>query len=309
MHLPKQIISADSHVLEQTETLWIDGLPAAYRDDAPRLFLDQNGKMAFGSDRMPARAVSQAEFWSAGSTASPEELINRPSSSGRPGGWDPAERRKDLALDGVVAEVLYPSLALALFGIRDAGFQEACMTVYNDWLAEYVSYDPKRYVGLGLVSCYDADRAVAELQRIKRAGLGGALIWTEAPDDLSYLGHHHDPIWETAQQLDMPISLHIGTGAKDAGHFEPGRSLYMRSMFTHFELLRALPELIFTGVFDRYPKLKIILCEYGLEWFPAFIKRADRAHERYASTEAVKLELRPSEYFLRNIWMTFIRDG
>src|SRR5262249_17981209 len=141
MQLPTQIISADSHVLEQTETLWIEGLPATYRDDAPRLFLDAHNKLAFGSDRMPARAVSQAEFWSAGTNASAQELINRPSSSGRPGGWDPAERLKDLAIDGVIAEVLYPSLALALFGIRDAGFQEACMRVYNDWLAEFVSFD------------------------------------------------------------------------------------------------------------------------------------------------------------------------
>ena len=62
-------------------------------------------------------------------------------------------------------------------------------------------------------------------------------------------------------------------------------------------------------MFDRFPKLKVILCEYGLDWFPAFIKRADRANDRYRATEGVKLELRPSEYFLRNIWMTFIRDA
>jgi predicted TIM-barrel fold metal-dependent hydrolase len=310
MNLPKPIISADSHVLEQTETLWVEGLPARYREHAPRLFLDSGNKLAFGSDLMPARAVSQSEFWSAGKNpASPQDLVNQPSSSGRPGGWDPSERVKDLALDGVVAEVLYPSLALALFGIKDAGFQEACMRVYNDWLAEYVRFDPKRYVGLGLISCFDAGHAVAELHRTKRAGLGGALIWAEAPDEFSFMGRHHDPLFAAAAELDMPISLHIGTGAKDSGHFEPGRSLYLRSMFTHFELLRALPELIFTGVFDRFPHLKVILCEYGLDWFPAFIKRADRAHDRYRATEDVKLAMRPSDYFLRNIWMTFIRDA
>ena len=229
MNLPKPIISADSHVLEQTDTLWVDGLPAGYRDHAPRLFLDAQNKLAFGSDYMPARAVSQSEFWSAGKDAvSPQDLVNQPSSTGRPGGWDPSERLKDLVVDGVIAEVLYPSLALALFGIKDAAFQEACMRVYNDWVAEFVSFDPKRYVGLGLVSCFEADKAVAELHRIKRAGLGGALIWAEAPDEFIFMGNHHDPVFAAAQELDMPISLHIGTGAKDSGHFEPGRSLYIR---------------------------------------------------------------------------------
>ena len=65
-----------------------------------------------------------------------------------PGGWDPAARLKDMDLDGVQAEVLYTTCAFVLFWLEDAALQEACF-LYNDWLAEFCRYDPKKFAGLG----------------------------------------------------------------------------------------------------------------------------------------------------------------
>src|SRR5690349_19728254 len=99
------LISADSHVAEEPD-FWVKNLPARYQDQAPKF---------------PQRQVGSSRF------------------EGKMGGYDPNERLKEMAQDGVSAEVLYPSLGLRLFCLEDAELQEACFRVYNDWLADYCS--------------------------------------------------------------------------------------------------------------------------------------------------------------------------
>ena len=84
-------------------------------------------------------------------------------------------------LDGVQAEVIYTTLGFRQFWLEDAAFQRACFRVYNDWLAEYCAYDPKRLIGLAMVSLYDIDEAVRELRRCAKLGLRGAMIWCSPP--------------------------------------------------------------------------------------------------------------------------------
>src|SRR6478672_247147 len=94
----------------------------------------------------------------------------------RAGGWDPNERLRDQAYDGISAEVLYPSLGYAAYGVDDPALEEACVRVYNDWLGEFCSVAPERFWGLGLISLWNIEHAVQELERCKRAGLRGAAI-------------------------------------------------------------------------------------------------------------------------------------
>ncbi len=70
--------------------------------------------------------------------------MNHGYEAARPSGWDPVERLKDQDLDGVVAEVLYSSLGIALFNMKNVELQQACLRVYNDWLAEFCAHNPKR---------------------------------------------------------------------------------------------------------------------------------------------------------------------
>lgn len=91
------LISADSHVIEDPH-FWEQRLPASFKAQAPVF---------------PEREVGGLF-------------------QAHPGGWDPHERVKEMAVDGVSGEVLYPSFALDLFGLQDAALQEACFRVYND---------------------------------------------------------------------------------------------------------------------------------------------------------------------------------
>src|SRR5438477_2658110 len=169
------LISADSHVSEDPE-FWVNNLPARYRDDAPKF---------------PPRQLGQGF-------------------QAQPGGWDPNERIKEMSTDGVSAEVLFPTLGLSLFGLDDAGLQEACFRAYNDWLIEYCSVSD-RLVGIGCISIYDADHAVKELERCHNAGMRGGMIWQAPHPDLPFHSEHYNKFWDAAQALEMPISLHILT--------------------------------------------------------------------------------------------------
>ena len=125
----------------------------------------------------------------------------------RPSGWDPVERLKDQDLDGVVAEVLYSSLGIVLLGMPDGELQQACLRVYNDWLAEFCAHDPQRLVGIGLYPL-SALPDVSEIERCAKLGLKGVLILASDTLELPYSDERFEPLWQVCAEAGLPISLH-----------------------------------------------------------------------------------------------------
>ena len=211
------MISADSHVME-APNLWAC-LSDTYKDRAPRFPERRSGE---GFER-------------------------------RPGGNNPHERVKEMQVDGVSLEVLYPTRALWLFGLEDADLQEACFRIYNDWLIDYCKVSPQRLLGVPAISVYDIDHAVKELERCTKAGLKGALVWQIPHPDLPLSSSHYDRLWAAAQDLRAPISLHTLTGRKvdDSKHTKKGVENCRRSVKNKVnDALDALFELIFSGALD-----------------------------------------------------------
>ena len=138
--MSQKIISADSHMCEPP-TLWVDRIDRRFRDQAPRIVKDPDGKKGsfFLCENLPPFRVSGA--FAAGKTFD-KSFMEAGLENAIPGGWDPAARVKDLEADGITAEVLYTTCAFVLFWLDDAALQEACFRVYNDWLAEFCRYDP-----------------------------------------------------------------------------------------------------------------------------------------------------------------------
>jgi predicted TIM-barrel fold metal-dependent hydrolase len=231
----------------------------------------------------------------------------------RPGGWDPAQRLPDMELDGVEAEVLYTTLGFRLFWLKDAGLQQACFRVYNDWLAEYCSYAPKRLKGLALISLYDPKEGAQELARCAKLGLKGAMIWCSPPADQPYSSALYDPFWAAAQDLDMPVSLHAITGMERIPWEYGAEQRAMRPTVTPHEIEKSFSILILSGVLERFPHLKIVSAENNCGWLPYYLQRVDRAFTRFgpsgtATPWPTKLTLKPSEYFQRQMYCTFIDD-
>jgi predicted TIM-barrel fold metal-dependent hydrolase len=178
---PYKIMDADAHMCEPPG-LWAERLDRRFRDRAPRIvrnFKGQKGEFFVIDERNNMRV---AGVFAAGRTFD-EKFLESGLDSALPGGWDPAARLKDMELDGVECAVLYTTFGFALFRIEEPEFQQACFRAYNDWLAEFVSYAPDRFAGLGLISLYDPDTGAEELARCRKIGLKGALIWAAPPDD------------------------------------------------------------------------------------------------------------------------------
>jgi predicted TIM-barrel fold metal-dependent hydrolase len=310
-----QLISSDSHVSEPPN-LWVERLDAPYRDRAPKVVLNPEGQEGayFVYEGYPPHNLAIG----LGAGRTPEELAaflkTGTYGDARPGGWDPAQRLPDMELDGVEAEVLYTTLGFRLFWLNDAGLQRACFRVYNDWLAEYCSYAPTRLKGLALISLYDPPEGAKELVRCAKLGLKGAMIWCSPPAEQPYSLPLYDPFWAAAQDLDMPVSLHAITGMERIPWEYGAEKRAMRSTVTPHEIEKSFSILILSGVLERFPRLKIVSAENNCGWLPYYLQRMDRTFSRFGPSGTVtpwptKLTLKPSEYFQRQMYCTFIDDA
>src|SRR5947208_3308433 len=147
------LISADSHVIEP-EGLWKKELGKSFGDRAP----------SFGG--------------------------RRPGDS--PGAMDKNLRISEMAADGVSAEVLYPTHGLRALSLDDPALEEACCRVYNDWILDYCAAAPDRLVGLAMLSMYDVEHAIQEMERCREAGLRGSIIWQVPPEEIPFTSDHYD---------------------------------------------------------------------------------------------------------------------
>lgn len=267
------IISADSHVMEPSD-LWATRLPAGMREQVPPIKRDNRG--------------------------------------GQPGGHDPHARIREMEQDGVSAEVLYPTLGLKHFALDDPKLQEACFRVFNDWLIEYCQVASDRLLGVACISMYDSEQAVKELERSKKNGLAGALIWQAPHADLPFKSDHYNRFWAAAQEMEIPISLHILTGhnySKDPASRE-GVEHYRGSVNEKlFDAVNAVFDLTFYGILDRYPRLKFVIVENEIGWLPFCLQQWDYYYRRFRAVNPPPIDREPSEYFYRQVYATFFNDA
>ncbi len=307
--MEETIISSDSHVIEVPD-LWEKGLPSSFRDRAPRAYFDEKrDAWMFGSPDVPAQAVGA--LFMAGHRPDQRESFQRAGFSvARPGGWDPFERMKDMETDGVVAEVLYPSLGLGLYCIADAAYQEALFRTYNDWVIEYCQKVPDRLYGIALISMFDIDHAIAEMERCKKQGIVGTMIWQVPHPKLPFTSEHYERFWAASHDLELPVHLHILTGFGDSMNRQTshGLSRYRIGVNQTREIEDALFEIIFTGVLERYPKLKIVSVENEVGWVPFWLGQCDKGFKRHRHKEKLPIDKPPSEYFYRQVYATFFND-
>jgi uncharacterized protein len=305
-----RVISADSHVMEPAD-FWETRLDKRFRDRAPRVVPSQHGRGHFfvAPEINPFQVAGG--FAAGRSGQELKEFMGKGYEAARPSGWDPAERLKDQDVDGVNAEVLYPTLGMPLFQLKDVELQQACFRVYNDWVAEFCGYEPKRLVGAGLVSLTDINQGIAELERCARLGLRGIMI--SGSPALPYDDRLYDPFWQAASEHDVPLALHVITGStkeSTGGVSSPAKrrgtpaDFYMGLIF---EVQRSLTSIVIGGVLERFPKLKIVSAENDVGWLPHFMYRIDHAYDKF-SAMLEPLPMRPSEYIRRQVWATFLDD-
>jgi predicted TIM-barrel fold metal-dependent hydrolase len=313
-----RLISADSHIMEPAD-FWETRLDAKFRDRSPRVVPRPNGPgFVFTAPGITPFPVAGG-FGSGRSGEELKEHMKKGYEAARPSGWDPVERIKDQQIDGVEAEVLYTTLGMPLFALDDADLQRACFHVYNEWLAEFCSHNPQRLIGTALISLEDIDAGVKELEACAKKGLRGAMIWGSPPADRPYSSHVYDPLWRAASDCHIPLSLHVITGkgkdsdlsaVSDVLNGKKGGKLTMGELYANLihEVQRSLTSIIFSGVLERFPQLKIISAENDVGWLPHYMYRLDHAHEKFNALMPEPLPMKPSDYIRRQLYATFQDD-
>lgn len=297
------LISADSHVYEPGD-LWQKYTDPKFKDKAPRL-VQQNGEdrlvADWGLNSSPGMGVSAGK--------KPEDVkLGGTYAAGRQGAWDPDQRIKDMAEDGVDAEVLYPTVSMSLYHCPDRELLMAMFKAYNDWMVDFCATKPNQLVGVGVVSLDDMQAVAEETKRVAQKGLRGIMVQAEPTPDRPF-GHPtlYDPFWAAAQETGLPVSLHSFAG--------PVRSVETADWCVTYsvataQIQKSIAALIFSGVFERFPDLTVVSVENDVSWAPNFMERMDHAYNRHrfwAGTQLKSGKL-PSQFFKDHIKMTFIRD-
>jgi predicted TIM-barrel fold metal-dependent hydrolase len=297
-----QVISADSHVVEPGD-LWLKYSDPDFRERAPRIVRRDGTDYyeAEGGFRLFAvPTVANTGQPSRRRTGTFEETVP-------PGGYDLMARLADLAVDGVDAEVVYPTFAMRLYAYDDSAYRTASFRAYNRWIADFVAGAPDRLKGVGMVSLHDPAEAAEELLEIRRLGLVSAMVALSTDRDAGYDSTFYDPFWAAAEEMGMPIGLHLLTERRrtDVENLAAADTILLA-----VDIQRSLAEMIFGGVFARFPRLMIVSVENDAGWAPYFVERLGQTFaRRQADPARAQPGARPpSEIFRRNVRLTFIRD-
>jgi len=309
------MISSDSHIIEPPD-LWLKRIDRAFRERAPRVVTEAGGDWWYidGRRSMSFLGIQTGERFECDASELRTEGSFR---DVRPAAHDPARYIDENLDDGVAGSVLYPSEALLAFSIPDPALCSATMRAYNDFIAEFCSEDRGRLKGLGLLNVDDPEEAVAELTRCREIGLEGALITVLPPPDRAYDLPIYEPLWAAAADLGTPLSMHVATGrgalSVDAGQQGVQRvseaAFYLQDHFVR----KSLGEMIFSGVFERHPRLRVGSVEHEVAWAPFFLSQMDYTYSdrpirgdwhRFADPDAL-----PSHYFRQCCFISFQEDA
>jgi predicted TIM-barrel fold metal-dependent hydrolase len=303
------LISSDSHIIEPVD-LWQTRIGGKFQDRAPRLVHEEAfdqwyaDGVKFGNIGTNQQAGLRFE--------APEKLTAAGSMATAPlGGFDPHAHVKDMDVDSVAGGVLYPSQGLTVYRVPDSELLSAIFRAYNDWLADFCKPYPQRLKGIAMLNVDDPNDAARELQRAAKLGLAGAMIPLR-PMEHRYDHPMYEPLWAAAHNLDMPLSLHVGTYRWRPGT-NPNDQAQDIVEFTNREcdVRNAIAAIIFAGAFERYPKLSVGAVEFEVAWAPYFLARMDNVYTERAvgrKQKRFKNDMLPSDFFRRNVFISFQED-
>ena len=308
-----RVISSDNHVVEPVD-LWTSRAEAKFKDRAPHVESLEEGDWWF---------CDGLKIGSAGTGSQVGVRFEKPETAriqhrmeeARPGGYIPEEHVKDMDIDGIDVSIVYPTVALSLYSVPYSELLTSNCRTYNDWVGEFCNAVPKRLKGIAMLNLDDVQAGVKELERCANLGFVGAMISVYPPEERSYDKPEYEPLWAAAQDLGMPLSLHISTNRLSVGQEFEDLDNETNAFMTNVDhwVRMSLANIIFSAVFERYPKLQVGSVEMELSWVPHFLDRLDynytqREQERRRGVQ-FKGGALPSDFFHNNVFLGFQEDA
>jgi len=228
--------------------------------------------------------------------------------SARRGEFDPAVRLQELEEDGIAGEVIFPQMAPFGAGLMQYRYPVtvaqslAGNRAYNRWLADFCNTNPGRHAGVAIITVDDIDTTVQDIRDARKAGLfGGILLPTSTGDNPYYHHPRYEPLWAVCAELDMPIHTHAGW-SPDYGDVPAATAMYLSEVDMWAK--RPFAALVWSGAFERYANLKLVLTEVGSEWIIDALRWMEyKADNPLFAHFKQGLSLSPSEYFQRNCFL------
>ena len=284
-----KVISADEHLVEP-RSFWSDWLPnrlpGVPREQLPHLSgtsLVVNGEVMRTFELFP-------------------ELVAR--NDRMPGADDLAGRLAVMDASGIDAALLFPQRAMGMFALRDRALMVDCFTAYNEWLAAFAAESGGRLKGVAVLpTVYEPERTAAYLTTLKTLGFDVVMI-PGALRDRKYADPVMAPMWSALEESGMLLAFHTSETPDDNG--PGGLGTYLTVQFQPFRKLWAY--LVFSGLLNAYPRLRILFAEGGISWIPSALDHADQIWREFADDLDPKLPHPPSEYWRRQCYATFMDD-
>ena len=273
-------------------------LPPQYRPDPfarlPKEIRDENGGIK-------PEALAGAE-------ANMENMINSVH-----GGYRPEDRLDFMDQQGIDIQFVLPTFAfnpIAYIRREKPELANRLLTAYNTWACGQLAGHTDRLMPVTIVDLKSMDRATteAELERSRAAGARSVLFWP-SPVEGKSIGHpDFDWFWATCERLGIMPMVHVGASrpGMDTAWLNNGRE-HPLALMPYMSQLHQIPEILIAellaaGTFERYPNLRLLVCELGIDWLPSFVRRMDglaKANKR--TPGGWPYPMMPSEYLRRNL--------
>jgi predicted TIM-barrel fold metal-dependent hydrolase len=314
-HFP--IISVDDHFVEPGD-IFTKRVSSRFGDDIPRIVPTDDGAETwqFPKEQVPNRMTLTS-------------IVGRPVADWceapvrldecRKGAYDVHARVRDLDLAGIAASLCFPSILFGFVGRRlyDLPSNElgmACIRAYNDWVIEdWTSEYPDRFIPQQLAWLPDPAVAAGDIRVNATRGFK-AVSFSENPEGLGFPSIHNPhwwPFFEACEETGTVVNLHIGSSSRNVSRVAASSDCpieVVTSMFGVNALLAAV-DWVYSGVPSRFPELKIVMSESGIDWIPFVIDRLIRFERQSEGTDSWKgRDLSPLEVFRRNFWFTTLED-
>ena len=297
-----KVLDTDSHQMEPPN-IWTDYIDTQYRDKAPRVGDIGGGKQGMlVEDQAVTKQTGSYPMDSKEFHAASVKAMKRFKTT-RDSGFSAEARIDDMDKEGVDAQVLYPTVGGQILGkpFKDTELLAAVCRAYNDWSLEYCGIAPDRLCMAAMLPIQDPVLAIEEAQRTAQKGASCFYVRPNPVQGRNLYHESYESLWTALEELNRPVCIH------DSG--SPYWPSFGERMDTHtsghiiahpFEAMVAMMSLIWYGVIENHPNLKIVHVEADAGWLPYWLQRMEQHWGFSGNAEHPALKKRPTEYFKSN---------
>jgi uncharacterized protein len=306
-----KIVDVDCHMMEP-DWLWERHIEDRYKSAGPKMGIAAaSGRRTFLVEGEPFTRekgkypMAAPAFFK--TVAKAMERFKRASATG----FSPQSRLQDMDEQGIDVQILYPTFAGQMLGRRfnDAELLAACCRAYNNWAIEYCSANTQRMRCAAILPMQDVDKAVAEANRAAKLGAVSFYVRPNPVDGSSIFDDYYLPLWTEVERLGLPISTHDSASSSVPSFGDRMNTHVSGHILSHpFEAMAAMTGLIWYGVLEKLPKLKVVHVEADGGWVPYWLQRMEQHWNYGGNSEHEYLTKAPTEYFKSNFWVAFRGD-